>query len=133
MSYTTLAVNLDGAYSVSGGTPVEFTIRKNTGDLVEHHAPADAFMTRRWIRSLTKAPRPNPSLPNGVTQVHNGVVFHFPILLANGKYTTNKAGLTLDFDPETSDADKLKMLKALAWFAGISTDGQDFLKNSDSA
>jgi hypothetical protein len=63
------------------------------------------LILRRTIVASSKAPVPNAGAPNGYTQQRNTIVGHLPLLLDNGKYTTNTFRIEVAFDPESTDAE----------------------------
>lgn len=128
MSLQNATLPLGGTPSVAGGSTITYGVTRNTGNQITAVVTADTdFRTRRSFRATAKSPSIKTDAPNGYTQQRNEIRFDDPILLSNGKHTTNSIGVWISFDPEASAAQKQALLdKALA--AVMDSDFTDFMK-----
>jgi len=79
----------------------------STGSTLNSHqiiSTSEALVLQKSVDCSVTRPKPSASAPNGYTQGRREIFVRMPILLANGKYTTNTLKITLSTDIETSDA-----------------------------
>lgn len=116
MSLTTNpVVKTAGTLSVTGGTSITLSNFGTVGSVLTlGNAAATDFRLRETVKFQVKEARPMASAPNGTSQSRATATISVPKLLANGKYTVNSISTTLAFDPESSDADKVKLMDIMA-------------------
>lgn len=104
-------VTAPSAFAPTGGTALTFASLGTQKDgAVVLYVPADTdFRTRRTILAKVKHPAVNASAPNGYTQARSEMTYFQPLLLTNGKVTTNKVMISMSYDVET-DATEVSML-----------------------
>jgi len=110
MSIQSASVNVDGTVATTGGTATSF-ISKGS-DHGSHTVILDdssEFAAQTKVAFTTKDPKVSSTAPNGYTQLRNSVRIQEPLLLDNGEYTMNGFTITMNVDPETTDAEKASL------------------------
>lgn len=110
MSISTMAVNVGGTCSVTGGTSTSYLAKGTTLDrrtlILSDNAE---YVDQVRVELRVRDPKVNLTAPNGFTQARSEVYMEFPLLLDNGKRTANSFRLLLSVDPETTDAEIAEM------------------------
>lgn len=133
MSLSNAAVVTGGTLSVAGGSALTFSSFGSSPGVVELGVPADTdFRLRRTATCQYKAPRVSKDAPNGYTQARAIATYRKPKLLANGKYTVNTIQVSIQYDPETTDAEKQELMDVAAQF-GFDADFVSFFKSGSLA
>lgn len=101
-------------FSVTGGTALAVSTETDL-QFARMVPTADTdFRTRRQIVLSMKDPKVNVGAPSGFSQQRSDTVGKFPLVLDNGKTTSNGFSVNLHFDVETTDAEKTHILDMLA-------------------
>jgi hypothetical protein len=120
MSLDNASIPIGASYSPSGGSATDIV---SLGKTLESNKlfidSGEDLILRRTMLATSKSPVPNASAPNGYTQQRTSIVFHVPLLLDNGKVTTNTVKAEVSYDPET-DTSERAFLREL--FAHIGSD-----------
>lgn len=73
------------------------------------------LLLRKTMEYQSKPPAVQASAPNGYTQQRCIATFHSPLLLDNGKVTTNTVTVTIAYDPETDSTERTALREFLSW------------------
>lgn len=128
MTIQASSVLVDGTVATTGGTAT--SVINKGGTLAERRVILDdgsVYVGETRLQFKVSDPVVNSSAPNGYTQGRSEVKVLVPLLLDNGKYTTNTIDLKLSVDPETTDAEIQSMLVLGAQLLH-DTDFSDFWK-----
>lgn len=118
MSLSSASVPVGASYSPTGGSATSFvSLGQTEGQNKLFLDDGSSLILRKTCLATSKAPVPNAGAPNGYTQQRTAIVFHRPILLANGNYTTNTVRIEVAYDPETSSAERDALWEQLAHVA----------------
>lgn len=107
MSLSNASIPIGASYAPSGGSATSLvSLGQNPGENKVFIDDGADLILRKTCLASSKSPVPNAGAPNGYTQQRTSVVFHVPMLLANGKYTVNTARLEVAFDPEADSGER---------------------------
>jgi hypothetical protein len=123
MSLSNASIPIGATYTPSGGSATSFVSLGSTlesNKLFIDDSPADLLL-RKTVLATNKAPTANASAPNGYTQNRSSLVFHVPMLLDNGNYTTNSVKIEVSYDPE-ADSTERAYLRELIAHVGVDAD-----------
>lgn len=126
MTIANASFDIGGSISVTGGTATGVVSLGNTQD--KHPVildDASTYQNHTGIEFAVKRPRVSDTAPNGYTQMRNTVVIRIPLLLDNGKYTTNTVRIEMSTDPETTSSER-GTLQQLAAFICSDADLDQF-------
>lgn len=113
---------IGATYTPAGGSATSFISLGKTSDSNKLYIDDGAdLILRKTCLASSKPPVPNASSPNGYTQQRSTIVFHVPMLLANGAYTKNTVKIEVAFDPE-ADAAERSYLRELIAHCGVDAD-----------
>lgn len=122
MSLSNASVPVGATYSPSGGSATSFVSMGSTLNTKKLYLDDSSELILRKTALVTvKEPTPLASAPNGYTQQRSTIVFHVPLALDNGEYTTNKVEISMSYDPETS-ASEVGFLRELIAHVGVDAD-----------
>lgn len=122
MSLSSASVPIGATYSPTGGSATSFVSLGSTeGTNKLYIDSGEDLILRRTCLATSKAPVVNSAAPNGYTQQRSTIVFHIPMLLDNGNYTTNTVKIEVAFDPE-ADASERSYLRELIAHCGVDAD-----------
>lgn len=122
MSLDNASIPIGASYSPAGGSATSMVSLGKTSDSNKLFIDDSSdLILRKTALATSKAPQPNAGAPNGYTQQRSTIVFHVPMLLANGKYTTNSVKIEVAFDPE-ADAAERAYLRELIAHCGVDAD-----------
>lgn len=122
MSLSSASVPIGASYSPSGGSATSFvSLGQTSGQNKLYIDDGEDLILRKTCLASSKAPVPNAASPNGYTQQRSTIIFHIPMLLANGEYTTNTVKIEVAFDPE-ADASERAYLRELIAHCGVDAD-----------
>lgn len=106
MSIQTLAVNVGGTSSATGGTSTSMLSKGATLNKREViFDDSSEFIDQIHATFTVSDPVVRNGSPNGYTQARSGLSIEFPLGLDNGNRTTNTLRINLAVDPETTDAE----------------------------
>lgn len=127
------SIPIGATYAPSGGTATSLvSLGGNLGSnqvFVDDDSPG---ALRKTALVTSKPFTPLASAPNGFTQRRSTVTFHVPLLLDNGKYTTNKVSIEMSYDMET-DASEITLLRELIAHVGVDADFDDLFEQGSTA
>lgn len=116
------SVPIGATYAPSGGSATSLVSLGHTSDSNKLFIDDGSdLILRKTVLATSKSPVPNSGAPNGYTQQRTTIVFHVPMLLANGNYTTNTVRIEVAFDPE-ADASERGFLRELIAHCGADAD-----------
>jgi hypothetical protein len=123
-------VPIGATYAPSGGVSTYLvSLGSAPGKNELYVADSADLILRKTLFATSKQPVANAASPNGYTQQRNSLVFHMPILLANGNYTRNSMSVYWSYDPGTVAGDVAYLRGMLGHYAsdadfdGIFTQG----------
>lgn len=119
------SVPMGATYAPTGGTAR--TLKSLGATLNEHKLWLDdgsANILRKDLYAYVKPPVVVSTAPNGLSQQRITTVFRQPILLANGKYTTNTLEIKMSYDIETSST-QISELKSAGTHQFVDADFSD--------
>jgi hypothetical protein len=115
MSLANASIPIGATYAPTGGSATSFVSLGQTSDSQKLFIDSgEDLILRRTALATSKSPVPNSSAPNGYTQQRTSIVFHVPLLLDNGKYTTNTVKIEVSYDPETDTSERAYLRELLA-------------------
>lgn len=133
MSLNSASVPIGASYSPTGGSATSFvSMGSNPGANKLFIDDGADLILRKTVLATSKEPVPNASAPNGYTQQRTAIVFHVPMLLDNGKYTTNTVRIEVAFDPE-ADASERAYLRELIAHCGVDADFDNLFDDGSTA
>lgn len=108
------------AISATGGSAD--TLESISDDSSKHslYYGTGGFLGRSVVEFSKSEPQANASTPSGYTQARCTLVLKTPKVLANSETTINTLRLTHATDVETTDAEKLEMVRIVAQMLGLS-------------
>lgn len=114
----TITVKSGSTLTPTGGSDVVYTKtnEKADGSLVYKDLTQTDLRIQKKVEVKSSDAKTLATAPNGYTQQKNSVSFLQPKLLANGKFTTNGIDVSLHFDVETTEAERIQLLDAVAIF-----------------
>lgn len=116
------SVPIGATYAPTGGSATTLASLGKTSDSNKLFVDDGAdLILRKTCLATSKAPVPSSSAPNGYTQQRSTIVFHVPMLLANGNYTKNSVKIEVAFDPE-ADSSERAYLRELIAHCGVDAD-----------
>jgi hypothetical protein len=122
MSLSNASVPIGASYAPTGGSATSLASLGSTeGTNKLYVDDGSNLILRKTCLATSKAPVPNAGAPNGYTQQRSTIVFHVPMLLDNGSYTTNSVKIEIAFDPE-ADANERAYLRELVAHCGVDAD-----------
>lgn len=122
MSLSNASIPIGASYAPSGGSATAFASMGQTPGSNQLFIDDGAdLILRKTCLASSKTPVPNAGAPNGYTQQRSSIVFHIPMLLDNGKYTTNTVRIEVAFDPE-ADSGERALLRELIAHVGVDAD-----------
>lgn len=122
MSLNNASVPIGATYAPTGGSATSFaSLGSSEGQNKLYIDDGSDLILRKTCLATSKAPVVNSGAPNGYTQQRSTIVFHVPMLLANGNYTTNTVKIEIAFDPE-ADASERSYLRELVAHCGVDAD-----------
>lgn len=122
MSLSNASVPIGASYAPTGGSATSLvSLGQNEGSNKLYIDDGSDLILRKTCLATSKAPVVNSGAPNGYTQQRSTIVFHVPMLLANGNYTTNTVKIEVAFDPE-ADASERAYLRELIAHCGVDAD-----------
>lgn len=122
MTMASASIPVGATYSPTGGSATSFVSLGQTGE--SHRLFIDDgsdLILRKTCLATSKAPVANSGAPNGYTQQRTTIVFHVPMLLDNGNYTTNTVRIEVAYDPE-ADSSEVGFLWELLAHIGVDAD-----------
>lgn len=115
MSLSSASIPIGGSYSPTGGSATVFKSLGQTSDSNKLFVDDGSVLPlRKTVLATSRPPTPNASAPNGYTQQRTSISFHVPILLDNGKYTTNTVRVEMSYDIETDTTERAFLRELLA-------------------
>jgi len=104
MSISSIVLEYDGTTTTTGATTL---VTASNGPAKDRHTKvgtAGTLAIQPVFEFVVVRPKASPSAPNGFTQGRREITVKLPILLANGKYTTNTLKMSIASDIEVSDS-----------------------------
>lgn len=133
MTLASASVPVGATYAPTGGSATSFVSLGMTGESHKLFIDDGAdLILRKTVLATSKSPSPNSGSPNGYTQQRSKIVFHVPMLLANGNYTTNSVSIEVAFDPE-ADAGERAFLRELIAHVGVDADFENLFDDGSVA
>jgi len=133
MSLSNASIPIGASYSPTGGSATTLvSLGSSEGRNKLYINDGSDLILRKTCLATSKAPAPNAGSPNGYTQQRSTIVFHVPMLLANGEYTTNTVKVEISFDPE-ADASERAYLRELVAHVGVDADFDGLLDDGSVA
>jgi hypothetical protein len=122
MSLASASVPIGATYTPAGGSATSFVSLGGTSEQNKLFIDDGAdLILRKTCLASSKAPVASTSAPNGYTQQRSTIVFHVPMLLDNGNYTTNTVRIEVAFDPEADQTER-DYLRELIAHCGVDAD-----------
>jgi len=122
MSLSNGSMPIGATYAPTGGSATSLVSLGSTdGTNKLYIDDGSDLILRKTCLATSKSPVPSSGAPNGYTQQRSSIVFHVPMLLANGNYTKNTVKIEVTFDPE-ADASERAYLRELIAHAGVDAD-----------
>lgn len=133
MGLSTASIPVGASYAPTGGTATAMVSLGQSGDSNKLFIDDNAdLILRKTCLATSKAPVPNSGAPNGYTQQRSTIVFHVPMLLDNGNYTTNTVKIEVAFDPE-ADSSERGFLRELIAHCGVDADFDGLFDDGSTA
>jgi hypothetical protein len=110
MPIATAAILEDGVVATTGGTSKSLTVLGTNLEETDVYWGGTTFADRLSATFSTKQPKLSSTSPGGYTQGRAKVIFRTPKTLANGAVTVNTMTIEFAFDPQTTDAEKARIL-----------------------
>lgn len=133
MSLSSASIPVGASYTPSGGSATSFaSLGQSQGTNSLYIDDGSELILRKTCLATSKPPVPNSGAPNGYTQQRSTIVFHVPMLLDNGNYTTNTVKIEVAFDPE-ADASERSFLRELIAHCGVDADFDGLFDDGSTA